>query len=649
MSTRRMYRDKTDPLSINIEVCNASYSQALFHNYNFNFFSDLCGAVSDPLTICRTVVVGKSASLVCRLLYLLSYFIRCSEIEEQGIFKNIMETQFKLDEPEESDIFPDSRAGSSLTLLSESGRSSGQVTSGSLERVEKVPLVKPHPFGIGGRGSSISRTSSYSGSLNQSSMTLSCGSLNELSNTGTPLQQPRPILGGTQRAKPSEASNVCQSVPVGMLGGSDYRHHSVKDKTILTPFIPHTTHSTGIVTNLQRRGGGETGRIISPLLSRFKISEEGGRGGERKCDDHNCQSTSSLYSACPVNTNRVIWQPGRGGGRTSSPTLSNEWQTRSYDLHTKTGTSFSKSPEKYQESPGNKLLSESSTDSLSTGYHTTNISRNPSGTSIGASTTATVGAQCHMPLRLKSRQGTCSSFDSGVFEHTSILTTDSERLAEFDSLQMSNGSSFRGRAYPPQGTDSLSSLVTAGYGGNESTGRRRSDAFSFGCSNHQSTNGIQLGRGISCPLGNTCSINQQGTGQNSNDVSSLGMGVTVDDHVFSQSYDGQQKSPSLVRTNIDLSSCSEITADPVNAALSPTQGQSLTSSGLKCASSPTLSSMDVPPVIVETRHSGGGGGGCGMIRNSSYKGLPVIEVPGLQNQLSPSPNHLHVSNNEKMH
>ena len=43
--------------------------------------SDLYGAVSHPLKIARTVITGQSVSVVCRLLYLLTYFIRCSEIQ----------------------------------------------------------------------------------------------------------------------------------------------------------------------------------------------------------------------------------------------------------------------------------------------------------------------------------------------------------------------------------------------------------------------------------------------------------------------------------------------------------------------------------------------------------------------------------------
>ena len=50
---------------------------------------DLYGAVTTPLRITRTIVTGQSASLVCRLLYLLTYFIRCSEVQP-GFLQELM-------------------------------------------------------------------------------------------------------------------------------------------------------------------------------------------------------------------------------------------------------------------------------------------------------------------------------------------------------------------------------------------------------------------------------------------------------------------------------------------------------------------------------------------------------------------------------
>lgn len=49
------------------------------------FSSDLYGAVGDPPRIARTVITGKDKNLVTKLLHILSYFIRCSEVYEQPV------------------------------------------------------------------------------------------------------------------------------------------------------------------------------------------------------------------------------------------------------------------------------------------------------------------------------------------------------------------------------------------------------------------------------------------------------------------------------------------------------------------------------------------------------------------------------------
>ncbi|RUS27488.1 folliculin-interacting protein middle domain-containing protein [Jimgerdemannia flammicorona] len=47
--------------------------------------SDLYGNVGSPSRLCRTIVVGQQASIVRRILYILSYFIRCNEVYENSI------------------------------------------------------------------------------------------------------------------------------------------------------------------------------------------------------------------------------------------------------------------------------------------------------------------------------------------------------------------------------------------------------------------------------------------------------------------------------------------------------------------------------------------------------------------------------------
>ncbi|XP_031415985.1 folliculin-interacting protein 2 isoform X2 [Clupea harengus] len=54
------------------------------HPYNplWAQLGDLYGALGFPVRVCRTVVVGRRRELVQRVLYVLSYFIRCSDLQE---------------------------------------------------------------------------------------------------------------------------------------------------------------------------------------------------------------------------------------------------------------------------------------------------------------------------------------------------------------------------------------------------------------------------------------------------------------------------------------------------------------------------------------------------------------------------------------
>lgn len=46
---------------------------------------DLYGAIGSPVRMTRTVVVGKRKDLVQRILYVLTYFLRCSELQENRV------------------------------------------------------------------------------------------------------------------------------------------------------------------------------------------------------------------------------------------------------------------------------------------------------------------------------------------------------------------------------------------------------------------------------------------------------------------------------------------------------------------------------------------------------------------------------------
>ncbi|KAM9330435.1 folliculin-interacting protein 2 [Gastrophryne carolinensis] len=60
------------------------------HPYNplWAQLGDLYGAIGSPVRMTRTVVVGKRKDLVQRILYILTYFIRCSELQENHLVRD---------------------------------------------------------------------------------------------------------------------------------------------------------------------------------------------------------------------------------------------------------------------------------------------------------------------------------------------------------------------------------------------------------------------------------------------------------------------------------------------------------------------------------------------------------------------------------
>uniref|UniRef100_A0A8C5PVE4 Folliculin interacting protein 1 n=1 Tax=Leptobrachium leishanense TaxID=445787 RepID=A0A8C5PVE4_9ANUR len=86
------------------------------HPYNplWAQLGDLYGAIGSPVRLARTVVVGKRQDLVQRLLYFLTYFIRCSELQETHLLESgedeaivmpgtVITTMLQKGEVEESD------------------------------------------------------------------------------------------------------------------------------------------------------------------------------------------------------------------------------------------------------------------------------------------------------------------------------------------------------------------------------------------------------------------------------------------------------------------------------------------------------------------------------------------------------------------
>ncbi|KJE91826.1 hypothetical protein CAOG_02906 [Capsaspora owczarzaki ATCC 30864] len=56
-------------------------SRCLSYNPLWAQLMDLYGGIGTPVKVCRTVVVGVNTALVARLLFILSYFIRCSDVD----------------------------------------------------------------------------------------------------------------------------------------------------------------------------------------------------------------------------------------------------------------------------------------------------------------------------------------------------------------------------------------------------------------------------------------------------------------------------------------------------------------------------------------------------------------------------------------
>lgn len=103
------------------------------------------GAIGLPLKISRTVVVGKKADVVNRFLYILSYFIRCSEVQEnsdpQCLSNIVNDTQF------ESSLSP---TLSEKTLIDVLERSTSPIGSG-------MSVFRQNSIGSSGSGGMVSQ------------------------------------------------------------------------------------------------------------------------------------------------------------------------------------------------------------------------------------------------------------------------------------------------------------------------------------------------------------------------------------------------------------------------------------------------------------------------------------------------------------
>ena len=207
------------------------------------FFSDLFGAIGVPRKISRTIVVGKKADIVKKFLYVLSYFIRCSEVHENTDPQCL---NFIVNEPYlDVSLSPTT---SEKTLLESSGSGLGSA--------RRTPTLSGSSGGggrasIGGESLNLQLFQKHScdsdsaeTKLSQTSTTADLGSVNEpgpllktpgCQRKGTDVSSPKIILScdnylcgensfsSRNGGKPSiQASCVLKSPPVSSISQQDH-------------------------------------------------------------------------------------------------------------------------------------------------------------------------------------------------------------------------------------------------------------------------------------------------------------------------------------------------------------------------------------------------------------------------------------------
>ncbi|KAL4640386.1 folliculin-interacting protein 2 isoform X3 [Arapaima gigas] len=144
---------------------HSSYSVDMLaksHPYNplWAQLGDLYGALGSPVRLARTVVVGRRRELVQRVLYVLTYFIRCSDLQEnvqslsgqsqESELPPVFTTTLERGEVEQSEyvvVTVHSKAGGSESLATE-----GPPGCRSTEEAPRNAETLPEPSAEGGPG-----------------------------------------------------------------------------------------------------------------------------------------------------------------------------------------------------------------------------------------------------------------------------------------------------------------------------------------------------------------------------------------------------------------------------------------------------------------------------------------------------------------
>ncbi|KAG0001592.1 Folliculin-interacting protein 1, partial [Entomortierella chlamydospora] len=246
--------------------------------------SDLYGNIGTVSRISRTIVVGSNGSFVRRLLYILSYFIRCNEV-----FLRI--TEFKEDPDSLLNPPPPSRTTYDLPEDHESGSPATMMRSISIPK-------RPNIDTFAARGSSISRSMS-----------------SRLTSIGEPTT---PILPTQSHHLHDRDKPIAPSATRRPLFDTAKPRLDSKDSisTESTPFHSRPTTPTTIESRPDSDRGEESGHQQSQLTpshhlrvdttkSRTFSSDTLGSDAPRSAHDSGC-ATQEVLANVPLPVTRVV-------------------------------------------------------------------------------------------------------------------------------------------------------------------------------------------------------------------------------------------------------------------------------------------------------------------------------------------------------
>lgn len=551
--------------------------------------------MSDPLTISRTVIAGKNVAIICRLLYVISYFIRCSEVEFHGASScELYQQSYGFEDSVSSDVLHDSRASSVMTDMSESGRHSAHPSS--LTSVGREALViKPHPYSFSQAGSR-SRHSSRSESIASEIPVTS-------SLTGSPSTSSLDQRGGTGKAQFVASRSSCCSVPTQLPTMSPYHpNFPLSPSSSLTSSSGVPVHSDSRGAGLFQVGGVQRREETQPSITQSLVHRPGSIEDREtvakaetftSCECHfhprpnSCARESQFESMgmCPIDGHHYFRPPCHNSYSPPPPPAppSNSPFTGS--------SSYLPHP-----SPSN--------DSLSTGCHT--LSRNSSFASQSYSqTTPSSPPSQHTVVQPHPSQyrPIIGSMDSGVFD-TSVMAaigsdpqTDSLQSSGFASKSSVFSRSGSALSKRPSFTHTSSCTGSPHTSLSSYAGTSRSNKLPARISRNGMCNSFSLGNS-SCSLPiSSCPHTALPASQAS--PPSLAAGYNRTQRAGHIGYRlGSMESASLHLIGTGRSVCKEDYTTPRNLSLSPealATGHQMASNSLKTSSSVATLARTPPP------------------------------------------------------